>query len=591
MREPYLAGLAVIAALLAACGGDSKRIAPSEPTSDQAGSGSGGTGTSAGTGGSTSGTTGTSGTSGTSPGGEGGTSGTSTTCAPGIPETSQFPRLLNRQYDAVVRDLLGVTTIASAGDERPSALLYADFDGPVNADVLRVYQDVAEQISTEVMAGANRTKFISCDPAEAGCLRQTIQTFGRKAFRRPLTEAEVARFEQLGQVTPPPTPEELAQTTLFAFLVSPSFLQITELSPEVEGSAIKLSSYEVAARLSFLLWGSIPDDVLDAAADSGELQTKDQILAQAERMIQVREKTAPIVAAYHRNYFDMDNGSSHWWKVSHDTTKYPQYSEALVPALQAELDLFFEDTAFSNGSYKDLFLSNVGFVNRDTAAIYDLDPADYDSELTRVELDPVARPGVLTRAGFLSSYSHFEATAPVLRGAYITVNLLGVNPGPADPAFFMGPPPEGPFYTERAFVEAFTSPAACAGCHVFLNPPGFVLENYDAIGKWQTIDPRAAGDPVLGAIDATATVTFSESNAKTVTGALEMVQEIANTPGVRRIYAEKVVSFATGRRRNPNDACTVDQIDMQLSDDGYTFLNLLADLTQPDSFRLRVRGE
>jgi hypothetical protein len=541
---------------------------------------------------------GTGGAGGTSGGGTAAGSGTggssagggSSTCVPGIPTTSQIPRLSQRRYDAVVRDLLGVTALASMGNKPPSTGLYADFDGPMNVDAWRLYYEVAGKIAAEVVQGPNRSKFIACDAAAMGCLTETIRTFGRKAFRRPLTDAEVARFATLSQTTPPGTPEEVAEATLHAFLVSPSFLQLTELTTETEGAGIKLSPHEVAARLSFLIWGSVPDDLLNAAADGAALATREQILEQAERMIAVREKTAPLVAAYHREYLDMSNEDSHWWKVSHDTTRFPQYSDAAVPALQAELDRFFEDLAFSGGSFRDLFLSNVAYVNANTAAIYGLDPAAYGADLTRVELDPGQRPGFLTRAGFLSSFSHFDATSPILRGAYITVNILGVNPGAPDPNFFLTPPPEGTFYTERAYVEALSNQPACRGCHApYINPPGFALENYDAIGKWQTVDPRSGGDATLGAIDATTTVTFSETNVKTIMTPLELMQGISQTPLARRIYAEKAVSFATARAPNPQDACTVDLIDMRLSTDGYNILNLLADLTQSDSFRLRVR--
>ncbi len=511
------------------------------------------------------------------------------TCAPGVPATSQIPRLLNRQYDAVVHDLLGITSLSSTGNP-PSDSLYANFDGPINVDVWRLYQDVAAQIAADVLAGPNRSRFIDCDPAEDGCLLETISTFGRKAFRRPLTEAEVERFERLGQTTPAGTPEQVAETTLHAFLVSPSFLQLTELTTAPEGSAIRLSSHEVASRLSFLIWGSIPDDTLNAAADDDLLLTKDQILEQAERMIAVREKTAPLVAAFHRAYLDMDNEDSHWWKVSHDTTVFPHYSDAAVSALQAELDRFFEDLAFDGGSFQDLFLSNVGYVNEDTASIYGLEPAAHDENLVKVELDPERRPGFLTRAGFLSSFSRFDATSPILRGAYITVNIIGVNPGAPNADFFLTPAPEGTYYTEREYVDALTSQAACAGCHVgIINPPGYVLENFDAVGKWQTVDPRSSGDAVTGAIDSTATVNFGDGNVKTISSVRELMEEISRSALAKRIYAERVVSFTTGRLPNPNDECIVDVIDAKLTEDGYGILDLLADLTQADSFRLRVR--
>jgi hypothetical protein len=592
LMQRYLATLAGFSAVLAACGGDVGDSGPPANGNGSAGSagaapGSGGSTPLAGSSGAAA--AGAPGAGGAGPSGGGG----GATCTPGIPATSQIPRLSRWQYDAAVRDLLEVTTLASAGDSAPSAGLYADFDGPINVDAWRLYQEVADKIAAEVMAGPKRSKFIECDPAAAGCLNETIRTFGRKAFRRPLTDAEVASFERLSQVTPPGTPEEIAEATLYAFLVSPSFLQIVEQSTaEMEGAATKLSSHEVAARLSFLLWGSVPDDILSAAADRGELATKAQILAQAERMIAIREKSGPLIAAYHRSYLDMENDEAHWWKLSHDTAKFPAYSDAAVPAMKAELDRFFEELAFSNGSFKDLFLSNIAFVNRDTAAIYDLNPADYGTELERVELDATQRPGFLTRAGFLSSFSHYDGTSPILRGAFITVNIIGVNPGAPDPNFFLTPPPTGTFYTERAYVEALTAQPTCSGCHTpFINPPGFVLENYDAIGKWQTIDPRGNGDATLGAIDPTATVSFSADNVKTVGNARQLMEEISKTPLARHIYVEKTVSFATGRLPNPADACTVNLIDQKLSQDGYGILDLLADLTQADSFRLRTRED
>jgi hypothetical protein len=594
-EKRILIAVGALSAALAACSseispGDGMGAAGTGPIPP---SGSGGATAAPGSGGSTASASGgaqpvgSSGSPSTANGGSstaGGSGPTASTCVPGIPATTQIPRLLNRQYDAVVRELLGVSVVP--GDNKPpSALLFQDFDGPMNPDAWRLYQDVGSKIAADVMAGANKAKFISCDPAAADCLKNTIKTFGRKAFRRPLSDEEVARFEKLGQTTPAGTPAEVAEATLLAFLVSPSFLQIPELTTEVEGSAIKLSSYEVAARLSFLLWGSVPDDTLNAAADAGQLTTKEQILDQAKRMILVREKTAPLVAGFHRKWLDMDNSLAHWWKVQHDKTIFPLYNEASLPASQAELDRFFEDVAFGGGSFKDLFLSNVGFVNKDTAAIYGLDPAMYGADLTRVEFDQAQRPGFLTRVGFLSSYSRFGSTSPILRGAFITVNMIGVDPGPPLPEAIQTPAPPGTYLTEKAYVEALTSQASCTGCHTpFINPPGFVLERYDAIGKWQTVDPRG------GPIEATpVNVTVAAGDVRPISTPLELMDAIGKGPLARRIYAEKWVSFAYGRQKNANDKCVVDLLDTKLSTDGYTVLELLGELTQTDSFRLRVR--
>ncbi|WP_437893663.1 DUF1592 domain-containing protein [Sorangium sp. So ce124] len=505
-------------------------------------------------------------------------------CFPGIPVTSQIPRLLDRQYDAVVRDLLGVTTLASAGDLPPSALLVPDFEGDMTDPAWNGYLAAAEHVAAEVMGGPNKPRFLGCDPAAPTCLEETIITFGRRAFRRPLLEEEVQSLLRLTAVEPRGTPDEIAEAILFAFLASPSFLMRPELTQDREGDAIKLSSHEVAARLSFLLWDSIPDDILDAAADAGQLATKAQILAQAQRMIQDREKTAPVVAQFHRVYADIRTGSR-WGAVEHDTTRFPDYSPDVVAPMMAEMDALFEDVAFEGGAFKDLFLSNVGYVNQDTAPLYGLDAADYGAELTRVELDPNERPGFLTRVGFLSSYSRHDATSPILRGAFVSTRLLGVDLAPV-PGASETPRPPGEFSTEREVVEALTSPTNCAVCHdTYVNPPGFVLERYDAVGKVQTIDPLG------GAIDGTADVTFGANNVKRITSPLELMNELAADPGARRHYAERWVAFATGRAPNGNDACDVDGLSASLSVDGYTLLDLLTDLTQTDSFRLRVAGD
>jgi hypothetical protein len=280
----------------------------------------------------------------------------------------------------------------------------------------------------------------------------------------------------------------------------------------------------------------------------------------------------------------MNNASAHWWKADHDTDTYPLYSADAKPSWQAELDAFFQEVAFGSGSFEDLLLSNVAFVNAHNAAIYGLDPADYGTELTRVELDAAQRPGFMTRAGFLSSYAGYEATSPILRGAFISVYMLGVNPGAPIPGATMMTV-QGDFQTQRQYVEALTKPAQCTGCHAIINPPGFVMENYDAIGKWQTVDPRG------GAIDAsvtTATVNFGDGKTKPISSPLELMQEIVQTPKSRQLYAQAWVSYAFGRPANANDTCVVDQLDAKLAENGYGILDLLADLTQADSFRLRV---
>jgi hypothetical protein len=519
------------------------------------------------------------------------------TCSPGIPATTQFRRLLNTQYDATVRDLLGVTSVtAPEGTGVPSSVLYADFDGPMVSDAWRIYQDVGAAIAKQVMASSTlKSNFIGCDPSASGCLTTTIQTFGRKAFRRALTTDEVTRFQALGSGTPTGTPAEVAEATLFAFLVDPSFLYIeeTNTTPVTSGSgvaALGLSSTEVAARLSYMIWGTTPDATLSTAADNNQLQTASQILTQATRMVGVAAKTAPQLSAFHDHWVQMDNSGQHWWHIDHDTTMFPLYSLADRPAYQAEMDNFFATVA-QTGTYKDLFKSNVGFVNQNMAKIYGVTasnaPANGTSSVQQVNLDANQRPGFMTRLGFLSSYSHYSDTSPILRGAFMVIYMLGVNVPPPPPGAAMTPQPAGTYTTNRDKVNALVtmSGTSCAGCHVnVINPFGYVMENFNSIGQWQTVDQLG------GQIDATADVDFGDGNPVHITSVGQLMDGIASNAAGQATYAQYWVSYGYGRGANPQDQCVADSIAKNVGTGSYPIINILSDLTQSDQFRMRVKA-
>ncbi len=224
-------------------------------------------------------------------------------CMPGVPATTQVPRMTRLQYDTVVKELLGVTTLTSASNQPPSSLLSEDSAGALTDIAWNGYLSAAEKIATEVIASTtNKSKFITCaDATQATCLTDTIRAFGRKAFRRPLTDAEVTSFLRFRTLTPAGTSNEVAESVLFAMLASPSFISLPELGETAEGTALKLTSHEVATRLSFLLWNSVGDAELNTAADGGMLTTGAQIKAQALRMLQ-SPKAAAVASAFHRAY-------------------------------------------------------------------------------------------------------------------------------------------------------------------------------------------------------------------------------------------------------------------------------------------------
>ena len=506
---------------------------------------------------------------------------------PGIPQTSQIPRMKGVAYDNVVRDLLGLTTLSGNGNQPPSAILAPDSDGALTDIAWNGYLSAAAEIASEVMAGGNKSNFLTCDPATntTTCLTNIVKSFGRKAFRRPLTSTEVTSFMRLASLTPAGTPAEVAEAILYAFLASPSFILLPELAQDKDSSgSLKLNSYEVATRLSFLLWSSVPDDTLSSAADSGQLTTKDQIGAQAQRMLK-SDKAKAVVTNFVHYYAGIETGS-HWINNnSHDSAKYPSFTDASYAPALAEIDAFFQDVVLNGGKFKDIFLGTSGFVTKDTAALYGLSSGSYGTQPTKVQLDSKQRPGFLTRVGFLSTFSKYDVTSPILRGAFISGRVLGVNPGTPDPAFINMTPPTANYTTQRQAVEALTANEPCHSCHgVNINPSGFVLEHYNSVGTWQDKDPLG------GDIDGTADVRFSATNTKTIDSPLALMTEIGNLPEAKRYLAQQWVAFASGRVANQNDACVVDQLSTNMASDSYPVLSVVSDYTQADSFRLRTVG-
>jgi hypothetical protein len=515
-------------------------------------------------------------------------------CTPGIPTTSQIPRLTNAQYDRTVRDLLGITTLTEKNASAPSNLLATDQAGGLTDIGWAAYKTVADAIATQVMADPSlKAKFISCDPAVGKCLHDTVVSFGRRAFRRPLTSDETAAFDAViakgRDITPTGAAAEVAQTLLYLLLISPSFLQREELSQTSDGAGhFTLSSYEVASRLSFMLWGSTPDGALNQAADSGQLATPEQILKQAQRMVK-DPKARDMVSAFHRSYALMGT-NTRWDNTNKDATLYPSFKKELVSAMQQETELFFDSIVFAkNGTFEDLIQSPLAFVSSATAPLYGLDASKFTQNLSETSLDG-RRPGFLTRLGFLNAYSGYSGTSPILRGAFITKQVLGIPIGAPPPGAEQTPLPgaTAELNTNRKRFDAMTSGAQCAGCHrPFVNPPGFVLEAFDTVGAWQTTE-RETG----AVIDTSADIMVDPAGPPVhVTSPAELMAAIAKSSSAKIQYASRWVSFARERESHPDDACTVQQLGAKMTASGYTVQNLITDLTQTPSFRLRTADQ
>jgi hypothetical protein len=513
--------------------------------------------------------------------GSGGTGGGSSACAASVPGTSQVPRLTNAQYYRTVQDLLGVPPTGLLATEQPGDITKAEWDG---------YRFSADAIATSVMADpALRANYVRCTPVGDGaaCLSETIRDFGRRAYRRPLSDEELARYEALvarrSEITMTGSFDEVAAVLLRTFLQAPHFLQREELleTPAANG-AIALSSHEVAARLSYMLWGTTPDALLAAAADADQLRRPAEVLAQAERMV-ADDRARAVMAEFHREYLQIRT-ASRWDSARKDPAIFPQFTELVARDMVLEIELLLDRVFASGGTFRELFTTNKAFVTRNTAPFYGLPAPNFGDQPTEVELDG-SRPGFLTRVGFLAAYANPNRTNPIVRGAFITKELLGIDPGPPDPAATTAELPNDPnLDTLRKKVEALTEVPPCAGCHIpYVNPPGFVLEAFDATGAFQTVE-RETGAP----IETHAVVLLAQDGASMpVTTPAEMMFALGGAQSAQRHYSSKLVTFAYARPLAPADECTRDALVDGIGR-GDSLKRLLVDLTQSSQFSTRA---
>jgi Protein of unknown function (DUF1592)/Protein of unknown function (DUF1588)/Protein of unknown function (DUF1587)/Protein of unknown function (DUF1595)/Protein of unknown function (DUF1585) len=499
-------------------------------------------------------------------------------------------RLNRAEYNNTVRDLLG-TTMRPA-DAFPPDDLGLGFDNI--ADVLSLspvhlslYQSAAEALVTEALAGAARAKLVTCDIEGTGatCARSVLRAFGRSAWRRPVTDAEIDHLMTVVMVARAnaDTWEAGLSLALQSMLVSPNFLFRVELDPSPTSlTPHALTSYEIAARLSYFLWSSMPDAALAAAADAGVLGDKAQLATQVTRMLADPKASALV-----------DNFAGQWLytrlvdDVAPDATMFPQFDAPLRDALKQETTLMFQDVIFKGVPADQLLLANYTYANDRLAQHYAL-PA---GTVTGTAMQKVTLPagshrgGFLTQGSFLTVTSHPTSTSPVLRGKWILGQLLcqDVAPPPNAAMAELAPPATGAPQTLRQRLEQHHM-NPCAVCHVVMDPLGFGLENYDAVGQYRTTDN---GLPV----DATGML----PDGRTFNGAAELESVIAKDPGFASCVTQKLYTYALGRGPDDSTPNHMDPATLQRDADafraaGYPMAELVTAIVTGDTF-LERRGD
>jgi hypothetical protein len=474
--------------------------------------------------------------------------------APGDPNaagTLPLRRLTRREYNATVRDLLGDTTLPA--DQFPS-----DRDdtfafrrsGVVAVQDATLIRSAAESLA----AGAvrNLATLLPCNAATAGepvCAKQFVDGFGPRAYRRPLSQADTDHLMALytaGRTALKLAFPDAIGLVIEGILQSPAFLYHWEappVAPVREGMLVKLSPYEVASRLSYFLWGSMPDKDLFAAAAANKLGTPVELDAQARRLLaDARAKDA--VAAFFDDWLNLDGIKD----KAKDAKAYPEYNDALKTAMTAESRAFFGNVIFDgDGRWSTLLGATYSFVNQALGGVYGL-PQVRGTAMQRTDLNPAQRAGFLTQPGFLALTGAADGSHPVRRGLAVYEKLLcrELPPPPANvpPA----KPPTPGVSTRQRFIEHDMNECAKA-CHAQMDSIGFAFENYDGIGKYRTMDN---GQPV----DATGSVSLDGSN-KSFANAVELSGLLAKSDDTRRCFATEWMRFALVRSETAADQASV----------------------------------
>ncbi len=423
---------------------------------------------------------------------------------------------------------------------------------------------------------ASRKKILLCDPNSGlACVERIVSTLARRAYRRSVTRNEVAsliKFVDLAK-RDNQSAEQGIQLAIQAMLVSPNFLFRIEHDP-VSGSkaAHPLSDFELASRLSYFLWSSMPDDDLLSLAEAHKLRAPGVLDAQVKRML-ADERSSALAANFAGQWLETRNLDT----VKPDPQKFPDWDTALRDAMKTETRMFFEAVLRENRPVSDFLDARYTYLNARLAKHYGIPNVD-GPEFRRVELTTDQRGGVLSQAGVLTVSSYPTRTSPVIRGKYVLGNILGTPPPP--------PPADVPPIDEAAVgntgsmrqqLEAHRANSTCASCHGRMDPLGFGLENYDALGKWRTHDGKFP-------VDASGTL----PDGKSFTSPAEMrAILISQLPEFSRCLTEKMLTYSLGRGLERSDRLTVDELNKKLAASDYRFQTLIYEIVKSLPFQSR----
>lgn len=497
---------------------------------------------------------------------------------------SVLRRITRFEYNNIVRDLLGDETLpANALPSEESGNGFGNYaeTQAVSRFLAEQYLTVAEDVASRATADlAELAEFAPCLAAvtaetEATCTATFIETFVARAFRRPATTDEQGELLALqASIRASSTYAESLASTIEAVLLSPDFLYRPEFGQRDQAGRLRPTGHEMASRLAFLLWGSLPDDELLVAAEQGQLDSAEGVRRQAERMLS-DPRTRRMVEFFFDNLLPIRELAA----LERSKERYPAFHAQIGAAMRLETQRLLEELVFTeNGSWRDALQADYTYLNGPLAAYYGV-PGVEGETFQRVPLDTSQRRGILTHAGVVSGPIHSNETNPVTRGAFLMKKIMCREiPLPTDAGILdeiKPPDPEGGPTARIRYAQHSEDPR-CAGCHTLMDPVGLTFENYDAVGQWRTTE-----NDVL--IDASGGL----PGVGTAASAVELVQLLADAPDTHVCFAEHWFNFAMGGRldgANEEHACIRERLGARFLADDTNIQSLLLGLTQTDAF-------
>ena len=584
-------------------GGSNNSGSGGSKNSGSGGSGSGGSANSGSGGSNNSGSGGSNsnGSGGSNGSGTGGTGGAVTYPAGGpAPAALPIRRLTNTEYAAATSDLFpGFTIPPPTFVNDTKTLNFLNISSSQNATQVRMeqYQAAAEMITLgdgqtpQVWTGvlANPTTLTGCDvtaKSEMACAQPYLYDLAKRAYRRPLTDAEKTALWALFSNTMAGDYKTRLSMAIEGILISPNFLFRPELgdsSQTVASGILGLTPYEIATRLSFFINGSTPDATLMASADSGKLLQPDEVKTQLTRLLAMPRSQTNLVRM-HELWLGIDTISA----LTKDPVAFPKFTSLLAVEMGQETRGFIQNVMFTqSGTFNDLLQSSFTWGNSDIASFYGVNPPSGVTATTwgRIDLPAAQRMGLLTQPSLLATLAKDgTGNAPqdmgtaIRRGKFVLQQLLCrpvPEPSPAIVAMFH---PLDITKTARDQATGHEFNAACAACHAAIDPLGLPFEHYDMIGGWRDTDRGMALDVSGQITDADGT------NAVKFNGVPELAQLVAQRSETRACYLQGWFQYATGKLVTPDDQDYLNWLTSGFTSDK-KLVDLVADLVTSNSFR------